>query len=87
MSLNLTKIAILTMSNVSMQLRDKFAKIKVNNYCLVNANKVNITIYVVRLMKDFCLKFFEQAQFLAICIIYKVKYVVFFQKLNVKRHR
>ncbi len=43
-----------------MQLRDKFAKIKVNYYCFVNASKVNITIYVVRLIKDFCLKFFEQ---------------------------
>ena len=44
-----------------MQLRDKLAKIKVNNYCLVNASKVNITIYVVRLMKDFNLKFLKQS--------------------------
>jgi hypothetical protein len=43
-----------------MQLRDKFAKIKVNNYCLVSASKASITIYVMRLIKDFCLKFFEQ---------------------------
>ncbi len=59
MSLNLTKIAFLTMSNVSMQSRNKLAKIKVNNYCLVNASKASITIYVVRLMKDFDFKFFE----------------------------
>jgi len=56
-----------------MQLRDKLSKIKVNNYCFVNANKINITIYVVRLIKDFRLKFLKQAQFLAICIVYKVK--------------
>ncbi len=43
-----------------MQLRDKLAKIKVNNYYLVNASKVSITIYIVRLVKDFRLKFFEQ---------------------------
>ncbi len=61
MSLNLTKIIFLTISNVSMQSRDKLAKIKVNNYCLVNASKVSITIYVVRLIKDFCLKFLKQA--------------------------
>ena len=61
MSLNLIKIAFLTMSNILMQLRDKLAKIKVNNYCLVSASKASITIYVVRLMKDFCLKFLEQA--------------------------
>jgi len=60
MSLNLTEIAFLTMSNVSMQLRDKFAKIKINNYCLVNASKVNIIIYVIRLVKDFDLKFLRQ---------------------------
>jgi len=60
MSLNLTKIVLLIISNVSMQSRDKFAKIKINNYYLVNANKVNIIIYVVRLIKDFYLKFFEQ---------------------------
>jgi len=71
--LNLIKIALLTISNISIQLRNKFAKIKVNNYYLVNANKVNITIYIIRLIKDFCLKFLKQAQFLAICIIYKVK--------------
>ena len=53
------KIALLTINNVSMQLRDKFAKIKVNYYCFVNANKASITIYVVRLIKDFCLKFFK----------------------------
>ncbi len=73
MSLNLTKIAFSTMSNVSMQSKDKFAKIKISNYCLVNASKASMTIYVVRLMKDFCLKFFEQAQSLAICIVYKVE--------------
>jgi len=59
MSLNLTKITFLTMSNVSMQLKDKLAKIKVNNYYLVNASKANITIYVVRLIKDFYLKFLK----------------------------
>jgi len=42
-----------------MQLRDKLAKIKVNNYCLVSANKVNITIYVIYLIKDFRLKFLK----------------------------
>ena len=61
MSFNLTKIAFSTMSNVSMQSKDKFAKIKINSYCLVNASKVNITIYVVRLIKDFCLIFLGQA--------------------------
>jgi len=70
MSLNLIKIAFLTMSNVS---KDKFAKIKVNNYCLVNASKASITIYVVHLIKDFCLKFLGQTQFFAICIVYKVE--------------
>jgi len=59
MLLDLTKIAFLTINNVSMQLRDKLAKIKVNNYCLVNTNKINITIYVVRLIKDFYLKFLK----------------------------
>jgi hypothetical protein len=44
-----------------MQLEDKFAKIKVNNYYLVNASKASITVYVVRLIKDFCLKFLKQA--------------------------
>jgi len=43
-----------------MQLRDKLAKIKINNYCLVSASKASITIYVVRLIKDFDLKFLEQ---------------------------
>ncbi len=61
MSLNLIKITFLTMSNVLMQLRGKFAKIKVNNYCFVNASKASITIYVVRLVKDFDLKFLGQA--------------------------
>ncbi len=60
MLFNLTKIVFLTMSNVSMQLRDKLAKIKINNYCLVSASKASITIYVVRLIKDFDLKFLEQ---------------------------
>ncbi len=60
MSLNLTKIVFLTISNVLMQLRDKLAKIKINNYCLVSASKASITIYVVRLIKDFCLKFLRQ---------------------------
>ncbi len=73
MSLNLTKIAFLTIRNILMQSRNKFAKIKVNNYCLVNTNKASITIYIVYLRKDFCLKFLKQAQFLAICIIYKVE--------------
>jgi hypothetical protein len=59
MSFNLIKIAFLTISNVLMQLRDKFTKIKINNYYFVNASKVNITIYVVRLIKDFCLKFLK----------------------------
>ncbi len=43
-----------------MQLKDKFAKIKINYYCFVNANKVSITIYVIYLIKDFCLKFLKQ---------------------------
>jgi len=43
-----------------MQLRDKLAKIKVSNYCLVNASKVSITIYIVRLIKDFYFKFLKQ---------------------------
>jgi len=42
-----------------MQLKDKFAKIKVNNFYLVSINKVSITIYIVRLTKDFCLKFLK----------------------------
>ncbi len=60
MSFNLTKIAFLTISNVSMQSKDKLAKIRIYNYCLVNASKASITIYVVRLMKDFYFKFLEQ---------------------------
>ncbi len=59
MLFNLTKIIFLTISNISMQLRDKLVKIKVDNYCLVNANKASITIYIVRLIKDFCLKFLK----------------------------
>jgi len=43
-----------------MQSRDKFAKIKVNNYYLVNISKISITIDVMRLIKDFRLKFFKQ---------------------------
>jgi len=35
-----------------MQSRDKFAKIKVNNYYLVNISKISITIDVMRLIKD-----------------------------------
>jgi len=54
MLFNLTKIVFLTISNILMQLRDKFAKIKVNNYCLVSASKTSITIYIVRLIKDYC---------------------------------
>jgi len=56
----LTKITLLTISNISMQLRDKLTKTKVNNYYFVNANNTSVTIYVVRLVKDFCLKFFKQ---------------------------
>jgi len=59
MLLDLTKIALLTISNVSIQLKDKLAKIKVNNYCFVNASKVSVTIYIVRLIKDFRLKFLK----------------------------
>jgi len=43
-----------------MQSRDKLAKIKVDNYYLVNTNKINVTIYVVYLIKDFRLKFLKQ---------------------------
>jgi len=43
-----------------MQLKDKLAKIKINNSCFVTANKVSITIDVVRLIKDFYLKFLKQ---------------------------
>jgi hypothetical protein len=60
MLLNLTKIVLLTISNILIQLRDKFAKIKVNSYCLVNASKVSITIYIVYLIKDFRFKFLKQ---------------------------
>ncbi len=60
MLLNLTKIVLLTISNILIQLRDKFAKIKVNNYCLINASKVSITIYIVYLIKDFRFKFLKQ---------------------------
>jgi len=59
MLLDLTKIALLTISNISIQLKDKLAKIKVNNYCFVNASKVSVTIYIVRLIKDFRLKFLK----------------------------
>jgi len=55
----LINIVLLTISNILMQLRDKLAKIKVSDYYLINANKVNITIYIVRLIKDFCFKFLE----------------------------
>ncbi len=60
MSLNLIKITFLTISNVLMQLKDELAKIKINYYCLVNASKVSMTIYVVHLMKDFYFKFLKQ---------------------------
>ncbi len=73
MLFNLTKIAFSTISNVSMQSRNKLAKIKINNYYFVNASKASIIIYVVRLIKDFCLKFLKQAQFFSICIVYKVE--------------
>ncbi len=56
-----------------MQSRDKFAKIKVNNYCFISANKVSITIYIVCLIKDVDIKFLKQIQFFAICIVYKVE--------------
>ncbi len=42
-----------------MQLKDKLTKILINNFYLVNMNKVNITIYIVRLTKDFCLEFLK----------------------------
>ncbi len=73
MLLNLTKIVLSKISNISMQSTDKLAKIKINNYYLVNTSKVNITIYILYLIKDFCLKFFKQIQSFTICIIYKVK--------------
>ncbi len=56
-----------------MQSRDKLAKIKVNNYCFVNTSKASITIYIVRLIKDFCLKFLEQIQSFAIFIVCKIE--------------
>ncbi len=40
-----------------MQLKDKLIKIKVNNYYFINTSKINITIYIVYLIKDFCFKF------------------------------
>ncbi len=43
-----------------MQSRDKLAKIKVNNYYLISASKISITIYIVYLIKDFNLKFLKQ---------------------------
>jgi hypothetical protein len=43
-----------------MQSRDKLAQIKFDNYYLVSASKVSITIYIIRLIKDFCLKFLKQ---------------------------
>ncbi len=43
-----------------MKLKDKLAKIKINNYCLVNASKASITIYIVRLIKDFVLNFLSK---------------------------
>jgi hypothetical protein len=58
--LNLTKIVFLIINNILIQLKDKFAKIKVNNYYFINTYKVNITIYIVYLIKDFYLKFFKQ---------------------------
>ncbi len=42
-----------------MQLKDKFTKIKANNFYLVSINKVSITIYILRLTKDFCLEFLK----------------------------
>ena len=42
-----------------MQSKNKLAKIKINNYCFVSASKVSITIYIVRLIKDFRFKFFK----------------------------
>jgi len=42
-----------------MQSKNKFTKIKVNNYYFVNANKTNITIYIVHLIKDFRFKFLK----------------------------
>ncbi len=59
MLFNLTKIVFLTISNILIQLRDKLAKIKINNYYLISTSKVSITIYIVHLVKDFCLKFLK----------------------------
>jgi len=56
---SLAKIVLLTISNILMQLKDKLTKILINNFYLVNMNKVNITIYIVRLTKDFCLEFLK----------------------------
>ncbi len=56
----MTKIAFSTISNIWMQSRDKLAKIKINNYCLINTSKASITIYDVRLVKDFRLKSLKQ---------------------------
>ncbi len=56
---NLIKIIFLIINNILIQLRDKFAKIKVNNYYFIIINKVSITIYIVYLIKDFCLKFLK----------------------------
>jgi len=55
--LNLTKIVFLIINNILMQLKDKLIKIKVNNYYFINTSKINITIYIVYLIKDFCFKF------------------------------
>jgi hypothetical protein len=56
----LTKIIFSTTNNISMQLRNKFAKIKINNYYFVSASKVSITIYIIYLIKDFYLIFLKQ---------------------------
>ncbi len=69
----MTKIVLLAINNILIQLSNKLAKIKVNNYYLVNASKINITIYIVRLIKDFRLKFLKQTQSFTICIVYKVE--------------
>ncbi len=60
MLFNLIKIVFLTISNILIQLRNKLTKIKINYYYFISANKVNITIYIIYLIKDFCLKFFKQ---------------------------
>ncbi len=56
----MTKIIFSTTNNISMQLRNKFAKIKINNYYFVSASKVSITIYIIYLIKDFYLIFLKQ---------------------------